>query len=138
MHKDFDRIDAVAARLDAEPEVNQDKTEVAESESGSAASKLVALVRQRCELIHDEGRNAYALIENSGHRETLALWSKQFREWVGHLFYRETAKVAPTKAVDDAINTLTGQAIYDGKQEQVFVRVAQHGDSYWTDLVDDR
>ena len=136
MQKDFERVDALAAQLDTEPEVNQDK--VAESEGGSAASKLVALVRQRCELIHDEGRNAYALIENSGHRETLALWSKQFREWIGHLFYRETAKVAPTKAVDDAITTLTGQAIYDGKQEQVFVRVAQHGDSYWIDLGDDR
>ena len=108
MDKDVDTNEATAALLDAEPEPN----------GGSAASKLVKLVGQRCELIHDEGKNAYALIDNSGHRETLALRSKQFRYWIGHLFYRETGKVASTKNVDDAITTLTGQAIYDGEQKQ--------------------
>lgn len=128
MDKDVDTNEATAALLDAEPAPN----------GGSAASKLVKLVGQRCELIHDEGKNAYALIDNSGHRETLALRSKQFRHWIGHLFYRETGKVASTKNVDDAITTLTGQAIYDGEQKQVFIRVAKHADSYWIDLGDDQ
>ena len=132
--------DQEAARkelADQKPEGVEPKPK-ASSDTESAASKLVALVRKHGDLIHDEEQNAYALIEIDGHRETLALRSKQFRQWIGHLFYRETGIVASTKNVDDAITTLTGQAIYDGELEQVFLRVAKHAGSYWIDMGDDQ
>ncbi|MEX0641664.1 MAG: ATP-binding protein [Pirellulales bacterium] len=112
--------------------------ETHESESKSQASDLVEIAKQ-AELFadpHDE--RAYASIEVNGHRETWAVRSKQFRAWLGETFYRLRGRAINSAALHDAINVVTGMALYDGSQWPVYVRVAGDGGRIYLDLCDDR
>lgn len=100
----------------------------------SVADLLVDLARDHCDLFHDPDREAHACFTSDGHRECWHLQSLGFREWLSHQFYKEHG-VAPNDApLAAALNTLAGQAKFEGDERLVAVRVAKHGDDYYVDL----
>ncbi len=119
--------------LEAAPEPQQ-----AESDKGGAASKLVELTDSCSDLVHDKDRHCYALVEFGGHRETLPLRSERFRLWASRQLYEQTRSAPNPNALEQAVTTLEGKALYEGRQVEVYLRAAKTGDSYWIDLGDDR
>jgi hypothetical protein len=49
-------------------------------------------------------------------------------------FFKKHAKSPSTSALKDALGLLEGRALYDGKEREVFVRMARRGDAIYLDL----
>jgi len=103
----------------------------------SIADTLVALAMEACELFHDEDGEPYASFERNGHRETWALWSKGYQEWLSFQLYQMTGKAPRKASLDDATATLAGMAKFEGETRSVALRVAQQNGRYYLDLGND-
>ena len=133
-----DPIDATLAALDSlaatEGKNNpDDPTEGGEKKSvESQASTLVAFVRDRCRLVHDENGEVYAVENGTG--EVRNIERKAFKTWLHAEFYTETKKAARSQSVAEALTTLAGIGLHDGEAAEVHIRCAQLGGGYVIDL----
>jgi hypothetical protein len=101
----------------------------------SQADRLVELVRgSGIELWHTHEGAAFATFAVAGHRETAPLRSRGFRQWLARLFYAAEGRAAAAQAVQDALTTLEGFALFEGPEYAVFVRVAHAADAVYLDL----
>jgi hypothetical protein len=104
------------------------------------ADLLVELVEEAgAELFHAPGGNdseEYATVPVGNHRETWPVCSKGFRRWLGRLYYERFQKTPGAQALQDALNVVAGQALHDGPEHPVAVRVAEQGAALWLDLAD--
>src|SRR5205823_2739262 len=82
-------------------------------------------------------KEPYSTLPESQHHATALLFSKPFRLWLGHLYFESKGANPASQALQDAINTLAGLAIYKGSEHPVHVRVAGHEGSIYLDLCDD-
>ena len=118
--------DELAAKLDEHAENPK------EGKQESQASVLVAFVRDRCELVHDENGEVYAIEKASG--EVRNIERKAFRTWLHAEFYEATKKAGRSQSVAEALTTLSGIGLHDGKLAEVHIRCAPLGENYVIDL----
>lgn len=109
----------------------------AKADDKNSADLIVDLVRGQCTLFHCQDKEPHATFDRDGHRECWHVSSSGFREWLGYQFYKTYDGAASEGAITAALNTLTGQAKFDGEERQVAVRIAKHGDGYYVDLCDE-
>lgn len=102
----------------------------------SQATRLVRLGRQ-AELWHTPEREPYATLSINGHREIMPLRSRLFRDWLSRRFYEEQGKAPGGQALEDALNTLRGDALFSGPEHPVYVRVAAANGRLYLDLADE-
>ena len=102
----------------------------------SQASVLVGLAAS-VELFHTDGHEPFAVIRQSGHREVWSLRDGSFKRWLQRLYYEETERAASAQGVQDALGVLHGKALFDGPEQRVHVRLAQHDDLVYLDLGDE-
>lgn len=101
------------------------------------ASQLVALVEAtNCQLFHDEEQRPYASIPIEDHWETWPLRRKSFKQWLTRQFYLQYDKAPGSQAVQDALTVLEGKALFEGKQEPLFVRIGGNEQDVFIDLGD--
>lgn len=98
----------------------------------SQASTLVAFVRERAELVHDENGDVYAIENATG--EVRNIERKAFKTWLHAEFYSETQKAARSQSVAEALTTLAGIGLHEGESVEVHIRCAALGDGYVIDL----
>jgi len=103
----------------------------------STADILVALAeRSGMVFFHDPELRGYASFDRDGH-ETWPLKSRSFRHYLLWLYYQATRESAAAQAVQDAIATLEGRALFAGETVPVHVRLAGDDDVIYLDLADD-
>jgi hypothetical protein len=111
------------------------------AEESSAATALADLASDRCQLWHDEDRNAYASfgrdVDGQLHTEHWLIESSGFKEWLAWLAHVETAKAPAGETLSAARNALSGIARFDGDEREVFRRVGKDASGYWIDLCDE-
>lgn len=113
-------------------------TQRRESEKGdSQATTLVALAA-KAEKFHDDSGEAYARIDQDGHREVWRIGSKSFKYWLQRKFWMVMGTAPNAQALQDAIGVLRGQAIYDGRLRETAVRISGNDDCIWLDLANDK
>jgi len=100
------------------------------------ADKLVGGVLRLAELFHDEYGEPWAIVPVGTHRETMRMQDKSFRRWLSHAFYKVTGKSPNAEALAQAILTLTGEAVHEGRTRQLAWRVSWQGDTLLYDLAD--
>ena len=88
-------------------------------------------------LFHDDEQRSYATIPIDSHRETWPIRRKNFKNWLIRQYYLRYNKVPGGQAVQDALNLLEGKALFEGKQEEVFVRLGGTEKNVFIDLGDD-
>jgi len=106
----------------------------------SAASEVVRLVRESGVLLfHDSGRRAYASFcaEDGGSQQTWSLSSRAFKLYARRLYYRAKDASPNGQAVTDAIATLESEAVFDGPELAVHLRVAGDEGAIYIDLGDE-
>lgn len=103
-------------------------------ERESQASILVRFVVERAELFHDENRDVFATMNNSG--LTMRLDSRGFKDWLSAEFYDQEQKAPRSQSLSEAIQTLGGIARHRGDLHPVFLRVGQMGSDYFIDIGD--
>jgi hypothetical protein len=87
-------------------------------------------------LFHAPNGTGYADISVNGHRETWAIRSKTFRQWLAREFYQRDGAVPNATAMQSALALIQAKAHFDGPERQVFVRVGSHDGRQYLDLAD--
>lgn len=103
-------------------------------ERESQASILVRFVKERAELFHDENRDVFATMNDSG--LTMRLDSRGFKDWLSAEFYEQEQKAPRSQSLGEAIQTLAGIARHKGELHPVFLRVGQLDEDYFIDVGD--
>jgi len=100
----------------------------------SQASTLVAIAQNQqghsgAELFHDPSGKAYTTVDVNGVLKTLPVRGKDYRNMLRRDLYQQDGRNASSQAIDDALGTLEGQALFDGRECDVHLRVAGNVDS---------
>ncbi len=96
-------------------------------------SEILIEIGSTAELFHDDSNDAFAEINKNAIKATLAVRSKDFREYLSHEFYTLTEKGASASAMVDAINTLEAQAKFGGVKKTVCIRTYHTGADVFID-----
>jgi len=91
----------------------------------SIAAQLVELA-SAATFFHDTERQPYVTVPVGAHQETWRLSSGVFKNWLGHRLYTAIGKTANPQAMQEALSTLAGRALFDGPTLPVFVRLMSH------------
>lgn len=118
-------IDRARKHNEDEPTTSQEK----KKKKKSTADALVGLVPEDG-LFHSPEGNAFCDLGVEGHRETLPVRSKDFRDWLSYQFYQKYERVPAGQALKDALTTIAGKAQFKGPCRDVAVRIAGIGDHY--------
>ena len=89
------------------------------------------------ELLHTPDGEAFATIETNGHFENHYLRSKAFRSWLAYQFFKAENQMPSTQALQDAINTLEGKALFEGAEVKLFIRLASANGKIYLDSCND-
>jgi hypothetical protein len=105
----------------------------------SQAVRLVQLANQAgIELFQFEDE-AFATFPVDDHREVSPIRATSFKRWLRQLFYcAEGGSVPGSQALQDALSTLEGTAIFDGPRIPLYVRVGEHEGCIYIDLANDK
>jgi Toprim-like len=124
--------------------VNDDDDGDADGDKKDRKSQSTLLVEMAgdCDLFHDTDREAFARFQvgdgDDFHWEVSRVRTRGFRRWLSRRFYRATKKTPSAQSLQDALGVIEAKAIFDGDKRNVFVRVAEHNDSIYIDLGNDR
>lgn len=124
-------VDYVLGLLDAA------KTADSQKEKPKSQASVLVEVAQDADLFHTSDGDTYATIPINGHRETWALKSRGFRDWLSKRFYESEGSIPNSQATQDALNTLQGIARHDGPEFEVHTRLAEKDGNIWLDLCDE-
>lgn len=107
-----------------------------QQENESRADEMVSAVTERAILFHDPASEGFVNFEHDGHRETWALNSQGFADWLGMIAYKELGFSPSDTTIKQALTALNGIAKYDGDEQEVYLRCAPFVDGYIIDLSD--
>ncbi|MCX7429185.1 MAG: hypothetical protein NTW96_26605 [Planctomycetia bacterium] len=95
---------------------------------------LAANMAAEWDLWHTPSKDAYATFPVGEHLETWPIRSKVFKRFLAKQFFEECGKAINSEALGAAINLIEAQALFDGGEHLVHVRVAEHDGKVYLDL----
>lgn len=98
----------------------------------SMADLLVGMVPEGS-LFHLDD-TPYVDLEIQGHRETWPVRSKVFRNWLAYSAFTRVEKAPSSQAMQDALSTICGKALFQGPEREVFVRLGERNNCIYLDL----
>jgi hypothetical protein len=101
----------------------------------SQATKLVSIA-ERGELFHTPEGTAFATVTVETHLETWPVKSRGFRQYLSREFYASEKTAPHAQAFQEALGVIAAKACFDGREDLVFLRVAEREGSIWIDLGD--
>ncbi|SFL40774.1 hypothetical protein SAMN05216302_10812 [Nitrosomonas aestuarii] len=105
----------------------------------NVASELIDIVTTKGSLFYDQKtERGYITADIDGVSATMALNGKQFTEWISYQYYSTTGQSANEASIKQAKFALCGIAKYDGKQERIHLRVADHNGGHYIFLADEQ
>jgi len=118
--------------IDLSKKIESNNTEKDSEKRENQASLIVNFVMENSELFHDENSIVYA--QDNLTKETRKLESRVFKDWVVSSFYNMTGISPREQSIKEALNTLSGIGRFEGRCENVYIRVAEHNNAYYIDL----
>jgi hypothetical protein len=101
------------------------------------ATRLLELLTDDVEFFHTPGGRPYATIDVDGnHKETWAVNSAHFQDYLTRCFYKSQGKALNDRALKEALGVIKAKAQFDGKELAIFTRVAESGGNIYLDLGD--
>ena len=83
---------------------------------------------------HTPDGDAYATISVEGHREHHAVRSRRFKTWLARQYFVTHDAAANAKSMVDALGIFEGKALFEGKEHEIHVRVAEADEMIYLDL----
>ena len=106
-----------------------------------------AVMDAGAQMFHDDAARCYATFDREGHTETWPVKSRAFRLFARHAYWLATleegddparrGKSANAQAITDAVSTLEGEALFNGEELDVHLRVAHVEGAIYIDLGDE-
>jgi integrase len=108
----------------------------ARSRSKTDAPKLIDIALEAAAgLFHDrDGRGFLSIAVTGGGLIHHVLGGEAAKLWLRRLVYQRTGKAIPRQTLDDLVQTLQAQAVFDGPLHEIAVRGAREGDVIYFDL----
>jgi hypothetical protein len=103
------------------------------SHRASQATRLVSIA-ETAQLFHSPEGTAFATVAVDTHVETWPVRSRVFRQYLSREFYEAEKTAARAQSLQDALGVINAKACFDGREEAVFLRVAEREGSLWIDL----
>jgi hypothetical protein len=100
------------------------------------ASILVDLASD-ADLWHTPVGIAFATVTVDGHLETWNIRSKQFKDFLSYRFFQQEDKSPGGQALTDALGVLSGKALFEGLEHEVYTRIAEIDGVIYLDLAND-
>lgn len=110
---------------------------LANDSSPTQATQLLDLTDE-VELFHTPDGKAWGTLSVNGHREHWELKARGFRWWVARVFFEQEHKAIGAQALQETLGVLEAKALFDGPEQRVFTRVAEHEGRIFLDLANDR
>jgi hypothetical protein len=102
------------------------------------ANKVIEIIINDCELVHDQQKAPFAIVNKGGARQVFSIGSKNFSDWVASRYYESKKSTLSDASLKTVLSTLSGKAVYDGKPVSIYTRIAKTEDGYWLDLCNER
>jgi hypothetical protein len=108
-------------------------------DSGRGPTQADTLIRlaQSAELFHAPDGTGFADLEVNGHRETLPIRRKGFKQWLARRFFEETGGAPSSEALQSALNVIEAKAHFDAPERVLHVRVGGLDGKIYLDLGDE-
>src|SRR5438132_3096392 len=106
-----------------------------ERQRESDVDRLLALT-EGIELFHTSADIAYASVPVSSHRETHAVRRRGFKSWLLRQYYSAYRDAPSGESIQTVIRLCEARARFDGRCEEVFVRVGEKAGRVYIDLGD--
>ncbi|MEK7854649.1 MAG: hypothetical protein AAB288_01050, partial [Acidobacteriota bacterium] len=104
--------------------------------SKTEKEKYVVSAVDGLDLFHSAEDRCYASFQRNGHRETWPIESRSFRDFITKEYYDKTGEIPSEQSVKNALNLLNGQALFEGPELQIGIRLAENTGSIFLDLAD--
>jgi hypothetical protein len=107
---------------------------------GAEFSRADLLIR-RClssgiELFHDPDQHGWASVRVGQHWENYPLRSRAFHLFMLRTYYLDTCESPGSQALRAALEIFEARALFDGPEQTIHLRVAEHGGKLYLDLCD--
>ena len=133
--------DALGSLVDPQITALADQVEEQAKGAGSdggdenqSQATLAANMAADWDLWHTPAKDAYATFPVGEHLETWPVRSKMFKRFLAKQFFEECGKAMNAEALGAAVNLIEAQAMFDGSEHPVHVRVAEHDGKVYLDL----
>jgi hypothetical protein len=110
-----------------------DTDDECENERKNQTQLLIELTSD-WERLHTPDGEHFITFSKDGHEETYLIKSKEIRNLLTGLFFRHYGKPSQPQALSNALSLLEAQAQFEGKEYQVFNRIADLNDNLYLDL----
>jgi len=87
---------------------------------------------------HDEAEMPFARIPKAKGFVNLPIRSGEFGSYVKQQIFRDLRKTISKDHLEQVLEQFSAEALYEGDQHRLAVRVARKGDDFWYDLADGR
>lgn len=104
-----------------------------EQKAPTKSEALLALCDD-LQLFHDQHREGFTFLMN----EVVSLKSDRFKQWLGHVFYRQKGKAANSDSLNQVLTVLKGKALFECPEIALHNRIAAFEGAFWYDLGDGR
>lgn len=105
------------------------------SQSSSLLGIVTTLQEEGMELFHDPSGVGFATVSIDGINKTLPIRGSDFRNLLRRTLYKSDGRSTSVQALDDALGTVEGIALFDGQQHEVNLRTAVDAQGcFWLDL----
>jgi hypothetical protein len=124
------------AELQEDRQGEQDANADQEKDGKQKETQAQVLIRHAAKavLFHDAERRAYATVPVGNHHETLPIRSGDFERWIVRSFYRAEGKPPAATALNNALVLIEAQAVFDGPQLPIHVRLGELDGKVYLDL----
>ena len=125
-----------AVKSDGAPEADAPAPAPAQPQGkkASQADKMVELALPNCELFHSKDREAFITVHEDGIAKTFKVKSRDTKFWLMKLLYTAEGITPNPTALNTAINSLMGRALFDGEAREVNLRYAYCEGRLYIDL----
>ena len=121
------------------PSQNPEEPSADQAPKESQADRLIKLVKRKdIELFHDQYEDCWARIRFRDHSEIRKCRSRDFRRYLGLIYWQEYRKAPSSQTLSDATNVIESVARYEGECHALFNRVAWHEGRLYYDLADSK
>lgn len=107
-------------------------------EQKSLANEVISLIIKDFELVHDQQKEAFALVHSDGARQVYPIASRSFMDLVASKYYASKKSALSEGSMKTVISTLSGKAVYEGRMVKIHVRIAKTEEGYWLDLCNEK
>jgi hypothetical protein len=130
----FPHIDSQLTKLADEIDSKNPMAGGESADEAQSQATLVANMAADWELWHTPGKEGYATIALANHKEVWPIRSQTFKRYIAKQFFDEQGKAISSEALSAAVNLLEAQALFDGQEHTVHVRIAEHEGMIYVDL----